>query len=361
MHINKMEVLERRLNNWDKTSIRPGPVGSVGDVNNQVRLKHSAPDLPLRYAKQFSGKNEERSGSNVTDGMWYGYTSKGYAARTIEEPLGYRPGFKTAVGWIKEDVRQLDTTREPKLGSLGDFKWQSQVASVKRAKVTGDLFLPLPGGYSKALLGSQIPRGSQIPIIRAESEGLGVPLPAAKVKVTDPIFGENGSIENPQGPVITDSYTINPSVIWTPASNDPIRQTNPTHDPAVEYVKVIESRIGSTFDTWTWPDDSTNPQQLHDKKAGAREYFTAIANKTGGIQRPANALPPTQSQTPIGGRVPKPAPYEYGKPGDKLPVPGQGGGGGPGQGGSGPGQGGGQGGTGAGIQCRSGNCKGLFR
>lgn len=355
MHINKMEVLERRLNNWDKTSIRPGPVGSVGDVNNQVRLKHSAPDLPLRYDKQFSGKNEERSGSNVSDGMWYGYTSKGYAARTIQEPMGYRPGFKTAVGWVIEDVRQLDTTREPKLGSLGDFKWQSQVASVKRAKVTGDLFLPLPGGYSKALLGDQIPRGSQIPIIRAESEGLGVPLPAAKVKVTDPIFGENGSIENPQGPVINREYEINPSVIWTPASNDPIRQTDPGSNEHIDYAV----KHGKYIVTWTWPEDSNTPQLLTHKDNG--QTIRAVANHTGGIQRPANALPPTQTSTPVGGRVPKPNPYEYGKPGDRLPVPGQGGGGGPGQGGSGPGQGGGQGGTGAGIQCRSGNCKGLFR
>lgn len=356
MHINKMEVLERRLNNWDKTSIRPGPVGSVGDVNNQVRLKHSAPDLPLRYAKQFSGKNEERTGSNVSDGMWYGYTSKGMAARTIEEPLGYRPGFKTAVGWVIEDVRQLDTTREPKLGSLGDFKWQSQIASVKRAKVTGDLFLPLPGGYSKALL-SGIPRGSQIPIIRAESEGLGVPLPAAAVKVTDPIFGENGSIENPQGPIIHEEYTINPQVIWTPAANDPIRQTDPGTNDHIEYAV----KHGTYWVTWTWPEDSNKPQLLTHKESGQQEYL--IANHTGGIQRPPNALPPTQTQTPVGGRVPKPQPYPYGKPGDRLPVPGQGGGGpGGGQGAPVPGQGGaGQGGAGAGIQCRSGNCKGLFR
>jgi hypothetical protein len=261
MHINKMEVLERRLNNWDKTSIRPGPVGSVGDVNTSVRLKHSAPDLPLRWSKQFSGKRGENSGSNVSDGMWYGYSSKGYAARTIEEPMGYRPGFRTAIGWIKEDVRQLDTTREPKLGSLGNFKWESEIAQVKRAKVTGDLFLPLPGGYSKGLLGKDIPRGSQIPIITAESEGLGVPLPAAAVKVTDPIFGENGSIENPQGPNVNVEYTINPRVIWTPGANDPIRQTDPGTNDHIEWA----IKHGKYLVKWTWPEDSSEPQLLTHK------------------------------------------------------------------------------------------------
>ena len=36
-----MQVLLDRvqLNRWDKDSIRPGPVGSVGDVNLQVTLK----------------------------------------------------------------------------------------------------------------------------------------------------------------------------------------------------------------------------------------------------------------------------------------------------------------------------------
>ncbi len=350
-----MEVLERRLNNWDKNSIRPGPVGSVGDVNNSVRLKHSAPDLPLRYAKQFSGKNEERTGSNVSDGMWYGYSSGGMAARTIEEPMGYRPGFKTAVGWIIEDVRQLDTTREPKLGSLGNFKWESEIAQVKRAKVTGDLFLPLPGGYSKGLLGNDIPRGSQIPIIRAESEGLGVPLPAAAVKVTDPIFGENGSIENPQSS--QPSYAINPSVVWTPAANDPLRQTDPGTNPAIEYAVIHPGRV---YDTWSWPQDSNQPQLLTHKQNKQQQYL--IANHTGGIQRLSGALPPAPvpANQP---RIPKPQPYPYGKPGDRLPVPGQGGGGpGGGQGAPVPGQGGaGQGGAGAGLQCRSGNCKGLFR
>jgi len=359
MRINKMEVLERRLNNWNKTSIRPGPVGSVGDVNNSVRLKHSAPDLPLRWDKQFSGKNEERTGSNVTDGMWYGYSSGGMAARTIQEPLGYRQGFKTAVGWIIEDVRQLDTTREPKLGSLGDFKWQSQVASVKRAKVTGDLFLPLPGGYSKGLLGNDIPRGSQIPIIVAESEGKGVPLPAAKVKVTDPIFGENGSIENPQAPTTNYEYAINPRVVWTPPAGDARRSGN---TDGFEFVKLVkESPWG---DTYAWLEDSNQPQLVFDKsrKRDATNPSLKIANRTGGIQRPANEPVPS-SQTPVGGRVPKPTPYEYGKPGDRLPVPGQGGGGpGQGQGAPVPGQGGaGQGGAGSGLQCRSGNCKGLFR
>jgi len=350
-----MEVLSRPLNKWDKTSIRPGPVGSVGDVNTSVRYKQSSIDLAPRYSKEFSGKQGENSGSNVSDGMWHSYTSGGRVARTIREPFGYRQGFKTSVGWIKEDVRAPDTTRQTQVGSIGNFGYQSQIAQVQKAKVTGELFLPLPGGYSKELLGSQIPRGSQIPIIAAESEGLGKALPAAAVKVTDPRFGENGSVENTQL-VPVPEYTLNPQIVWTPPQGDPRREQDPGKDTHIRYVKLLEK--GTFYNTYGWLDDSTEPQAVYDKSTSVEHYV--IANHTGGIQRPPGELIPILI-VPIGGRLPKSNPYEYGKPGDKAPTPGQ-----PSSGpvDSVPGggnNGGGGSGTGSGLQCRSGNCKGLFR
>jgi hypothetical protein len=69
----------RPMNRWNYDRIQPGAVGSVGDVNMQVRLKHSYPNLPLRFDKQFSGKNEVYLGSNVTDGNHINYDSGGKA------------------------------------------------------------------------------------------------------------------------------------------------------------------------------------------------------------------------------------------------------------------------------------------
>lgn len=339
-----MEIITRPLNAWDKNSIRPGPVGSVGDVNTSVRLKQSAPDLTPRYSKQFSGKIGENSGSNVSDGMWYSYTSGGRVARTIREPFGYRRGFRTGVGWLVEDLR-APASREPKLGSIGNFGWQSQVASVKRAKVTGELFLPLPNGYSKESADG-ITRGSQIPTIIAESQGSGVALPAANVKVTDPIFGERGSIENPQMDLVPE-YTVDPKVIWTPVVEDVRRQKSPAYNDHIRYVKFIDKSMWGTL-TADWLDDSTNPQLVYDKSDDKK--FMAVANHTGGIQRPANEKVPAVRRA-IPGRVPKPV--------DTNPVPGKGtttpvd---------SVPGSGiGGGSGTGLGLQCRSANMNGLFR
>jgi len=339
-----MELITRPLNVWDKNSIRPGPVGSVGDVNTSVRLKQSAPDLNPRYSKQFSGKKGENSGSNVSDGMWYSYTSGGRVARTIREPFGYRRGFRTGVGWLVEDLRAPATSREPIMGSIGNFGWQSQVASVKRAKVTGELFLPLPNGYSKESADG-ITRGSQIPSIIAESQGTGIPLPPANVKVTDPVFGEGGSIENPQMDLVPE-YTVDPKVIWTPVVEDVRRQKSPAYNDHVEYVKFIDETYWGTL-TADWLDDSTEPQLVYDKSR--KRKFMAVANHTGGIQRPANEKVPAVLKK-VPGRVPKsvdtnPVPGQTKTPVDSVPGSGIGGGSG----------------TGLGLQCRSANMNGLFR
>jgi len=197
MNPNKMEILTtnvRGLNRWDKDSIRPGPVGSVGDVNMQVKLKKSANYLPNRYDKIWSGSNEVWSGSNISDGQWTGYTSGGRGAFTVSQPLGYREGFKTAVGVVIENVIPVDRSRIAKTVPLGKYDWESQTARIYKSKVTGEQFLPLPDGYNKTAL----PRGSQFPIIVAESIGTGVALPAADVPITDPVFGEVGFIEDDQ-------------------------------------------------------------------------------------------------------------------------------------------------------------------
>lgn len=89
----------RPLNRWDYSSIRPGPVGSVGDVLVTPRFKHSAPNLPLRFDPYFRGKNSVFLGSNVTDGSHANYDSGGGPSRTIDSNWGGRRNFKVSHGW----------------------------------------------------------------------------------------------------------------------------------------------------------------------------------------------------------------------------------------------------------------------
>lgn len=231
-----MEILTEAypLNRWDKDSIRPGPVGSVGDVNLQVKLKKSAPYLPNRYDARWSGGKEVWSGSNVSDGMWTGYTSGGRGAVTLTSPMGYRQGFKTAVGWIKEDLVPADRSRIVKTVPLGKYDWESETARIYKSKVTGEQFLPLPMGYEK----TSLPRGSQIPIIVAESSGLGIPLPAAEVKITDPVFGEQGKINIP----MTGCDPSHAWKIWTPASDSVLRaKAKRSASDEILFKKVLEN------------------------------------------------------------------------------------------------------------------------
>ena len=57
------------LSIWDKNvhswKIQPGQVGSVGDVLITPRLKHSSPDLPIRWVGWAYGANAPYLGSNV--------------------------------------------------------------------------------------------------------------------------------------------------------------------------------------------------------------------------------------------------------------------------------------------------------
>lgn len=245
MIYNKMEVISKySINRWDKDSIRPGPVGSIGDVNVQVMLKKSSPDMPERFDPTFSGKNAPWSGSNVSDGSWYGWTSGGRTATVISKSLpNVQTGGKIGVGWKMQNIVAADRSRETKVTPLGRYGWDTTVGSVLKAKVSGDLFLPLPEGYEK----SALPRGSHFPRIIAESSGEGVALPAADVPLTDPVFGDIGTIEDPGIPgckaedLAKDEEGRDP--IWTPAMSDPRR--NEKADPESVYPWRKASPYGS--------------------------------------------------------------------------------------------------------------------
>ncbi len=140
--------------------ISPGVVGSVGDVISGVRLKQSAPDMAMRYESAYSGRNASITGNNVQDGFSYSYSSGGGPARTVERGLSNR-GFRTATGWVYQDLRAPDTTLEPLMGSTGRYGWYNKIATIYEAKRTGDLFLPLPGPFAPTAM----TRGTQYPTI----------------------------------------------------------------------------------------------------------------------------------------------------------------------------------------------------
>lgn len=56
------------INRWNNSFIQPGSVGSVGDVHVTPRLKHSCPELPIRWSRTYSGEGALQAGSNVQDG-----------------------------------------------------------------------------------------------------------------------------------------------------------------------------------------------------------------------------------------------------------------------------------------------------
>jgi hypothetical protein len=131
----------------DNLFIQPGVVGSVGDVLGQVRYKHSAPDLPLRFDPHFAGKNEIFLGANVSDGQKVGYCSGGGPARLLDSNWESARSFRKCEGWLIQDLRAPDDRVEPFVGSTFDYSWRNKIATVYEAKRTGENFLPLPGGY----------------------------------------------------------------------------------------------------------------------------------------------------------------------------------------------------------------------
>lgn len=151
--------------------ISPGLVGSVGDVLGSVRLRQSAPDMMLRYDQVFSGKNEPSTGSNVQDGYSLSYSSGGGPARTIDGEW-VNNNFKTNHGWVYQDLRAPDKTLTEIMGSTGRYDWYNRVANTYQAKITGDMFLPLPNGLQP----SGVPRGGQVPRVIAVDEPVAPPL-----------------------------------------------------------------------------------------------------------------------------------------------------------------------------------------
>ena len=93
---------KRPLNRWANDWIQPGPVGSVGDVLTQERIKQSSPDFPFAYTPTFSTRNNVYRGSNVQNGTTGSFTSGGLGAETGEAGWDGKRDFKTDIGWFHQ-------------------------------------------------------------------------------------------------------------------------------------------------------------------------------------------------------------------------------------------------------------------
>ena len=154
----------RPLNRWDHDRIQPGNVHSVGDTITGIKLKHSQPDLPIRYEKKFSGKNAGLMGDNNTDGGHTGYFNHGYGSPYTKDSNwpSWRQ-FDTPLGWIHEDLRPPDKSYQPLLSSTPNAKWDQRVAETYKIYRPGFDFLPLPHGYQPSP--GDLPRGGNTPTV----------------------------------------------------------------------------------------------------------------------------------------------------------------------------------------------------
>lgn len=116
------------------------------------------PDLPIRNITL-----PDTVGANVEDGDHKSFTSGGLGARVLDSNWQSGRAFKTSHGWVIEDLRAEDRLHEPFMGSGPQYSWRNTIATTYAARRTGDLFLPLPGGYNPSP--GEIERGQVVPEI----------------------------------------------------------------------------------------------------------------------------------------------------------------------------------------------------
>ena len=144
------------------TRMSPGIVGPVGDVNMLSRLAQSAPEMPMRFDNEML-QRESYYGSNVQDGDTKSFDSQGGSARVIDKKWTGQRDFKIQHGWKYQDIRAPDRSVEPlNVGNPG-YGWYNRLATVYKAHVSGENFLPVPGTYQS----EGVPRGGMVPRVVA--------------------------------------------------------------------------------------------------------------------------------------------------------------------------------------------------
>lgn len=171
--MNDIVVRTRVQDNYQITS--PGLVGSVGDVNMATRMRTSnAAMFPVMFKN--GGRQESRLGSDLTDGDTMDQVNGGgLPARMIDRWTN--PALnntKVDVGDRWQDLRQNSRYVEPIVVGQNQYDFKNLVAQVEQAKVTGNRFLPLPGGYEGT---NVMTRGGLFPSVVSSEAGAGMTEP----------------------------------------------------------------------------------------------------------------------------------------------------------------------------------------
>lgn len=171
------------LNRWMNDYISAGPVGSIGDVLTQIQLKTTVPG-EYREAKLTKGKKEKRFGSNLQDGQHETYSNKGEGARVSDARWQSRRRFKTARGWLYQDLRPEDRKMTAVMAGIPQYTWRTKVATTNRAVTPGFLF-PIPaGGLLEEPANLQM-RGGLFPSVVSSAGGGRTPYGESAVGVGD--------------------------------------------------------------------------------------------------------------------------------------------------------------------------------
>jgi len=133
-------------------------VGSIGDVIQMVKLKHSMPDLPLRYDPTFA---TARVGQNVQDGNSPSYSTHAYGPSVVVSAFDRESNNTKAGGFTHQDIIPEDKLVIADTIALPSYSWENLKAETYKAQVSGQQFLPLPGGF--APLPGSVPRGGAVP------------------------------------------------------------------------------------------------------------------------------------------------------------------------------------------------------
>ncbi len=133
-------------------------VGPIGDVHQIVKFKHSSPDMPLRFGSTFA---TSRVGQNVQDGDSPSYNTGAYGAKTVISAFDRPSNVTTSGGFTLQNIIPEDREVIADTIALPSYNWENLIAQTYKAKVTGNAFLPLPGGFRPEA--GAVPRGGAIP------------------------------------------------------------------------------------------------------------------------------------------------------------------------------------------------------
>lgn len=138
------ETTTKAVNLWNNKYISPGPVASIGDVLQNVRLKQSAPELAMRW--EFNDKQLQNRGNNVQDGLYESFSNDGLNAIAVIRDV-YSDGYETkAVGDRMQNIVPSGLSMAPRILGRPQDSWKHQTAVLRRPPV---MPLALPGGYPR--------------------------------------------------------------------------------------------------------------------------------------------------------------------------------------------------------------------